>query len=563
MTLIYFLTFIILLPCVHLEAVKDDYSESLLIKPLPDGMIYNHFQFKTVLHQDIEYLHLENHFDRFPLAIGNFISKNLIKELTFSLGRGHWKLNTWGYPLRYQPNGAELWVTLQNFNPNPWKSWKDITSTLSGLFCASLNFIDKAATTKPRFSLKPDGIFINDSYRPDNVFYASLAHEAVCTENLTPWKKLLPCFSKAGLASLLNAVQIFNSNYFALSLDVKSICRDSSCNETSTEITQSVSVVFNPPAMFEGKHRWSIVKFFGTSLKEECKLASSSKIYVETTVNDTDNSYNLSPLPETSIESDFQGEKRRFAVYDVKKMIQHNRNNNVNKFNIYSMYQKEYIYKKVNPPYITAHRYITGYGVYLGGITCRITNSLTKAQNVTYLDVIPWYLRIYMHTLSITSNNVEIKPRKLYHKPAKDRAQPHHIEIILELPPLSDTIITYDFERAFLKWTEFPPDANHGVYVGAATLTFQPTNYQNLTIHPEHTESPDPPTIKIKTENLLVSLPTPDFSMPYNVICLVSTVITLAFGPIHNLTTKRARIANQSKEGSNFKDRIFKFFKRS
>ncbi len=73
--------------------------------------------------------------------------------------------------------------------------------------------------------MKPDGIFINDSYRPDNVFYASLAHEAVCTENLTPWKNLLPCFSKAGLASLLNAVQIFNSNYFALSLDVKSICR--------------------------------------------------------------------------------------------------------------------------------------------------------------------------------------------------------------------------------------------------------------------------------------------------------------------------------------------------
>merc|ERR1719420_2130114 len=44
--------------------------------------------------------------------------------------------------------------------------------------------------------------------------------------------------------------------------------------------------------------------------------------------------------------------------------------------------------------------------------------------------------------------------------------------------------------------------------------------------------------LRIYTETLLVSLPTPDFSMPYNVICLACTVAALAFGPIHNITTK-------------------------
>ena len=38
---------------------------------------------------------------------------------------------------------------------------------------------------------------------------------------------------------------------------------------------------------------------------------------------------------------------------------------------------------------------------------------------------------------------------------------------------------------------------------------------------------------------MIITLPTPDFSMPYNVICLVCTVVALAFGPIHNITTKR------------------------
>ena len=39
-----------------------------------------------------------------------------------------------------------------------------------------------------------------------------------------------------------------------------------------------------------------------------------------------------------------------------------------------------------------------------------------------------------------------------------------------------------------------------------------------------------------------MNLPTPDFSMPYNVICLTCTVVALAFGPLHNITTKSLTI---------------------
>ena len=44
---------------------------------------------------------------------------------------------------------------------------------------------------------------------------------------------------------------------------------------------------------------------------------------------------------------------------------------------------------------------------------------------------------------------------------------------------------------------------------------------------------------RMYTEALLVSLPTPDFSMPYNVICLTCTVVAIAFGSLYNLSTKR------------------------
>lgn len=96
---------------------------------------------------------------------------------------------------------------------------------LSGQFCASLNFIDSAASVQPKFSLRPEGYANEDVLRNDSVFYAALPTETVCTENLTPWKKLLPCSSKSGLATLLNAVHVFNSNFFALALDIFPVCR--------------------------------------------------------------------------------------------------------------------------------------------------------------------------------------------------------------------------------------------------------------------------------------------------------------------------------------------------
>ena len=45
--------------------------------------------------------------------------------------------------------------------------------------------------------------------------------------------------------------------------------------------------------------------------------------------------------------------------------------------------------------------------------------------------------------------------------------------------------------------------------------------------------------IRVYTEVLLVTLPTPDFSMPYNVICLTCTVVAIGFGSLYNLSTRR------------------------
>uniref|UniRef100_A0A1B0CXB3 Gpi transamidase complex n=1 Tax=Lutzomyia longipalpis TaxID=7200 RepID=A0A1B0CXB3_LUTLO len=94
---------------------------------------------------------------------------------------------------------------------------------------------------------------------------------------------------------------------------------------------------------------------------------------------------------------------------------------------------------------------------------------------------------------------------------------------------------------------EYPPDANHGHYLGSAIVAAQLPVARNYTGVPvdgslfvdSFNASRPGYYVQIRTESLLLTLPVPDFSMPYNVICLACTVVALAFGPIHNMSTKR------------------------
>ena len=62
-------------------------------------------------------------------------------------------------------------------------------------------------------------------------------------------------------------------------------------------------------------------------------------------------------------------------------------------------------------------------------------------------------------------------PEELTFAQARDRLRPFHIEYFVTLPPKSVTRLSYEFERALLKWTEYPPDANHGFYVISSVIS--------------------------------------------------------------------------------------------
>ncbi len=81
-------------------------------------------------------------------------------------------------------------------------AWSGLTNSLAGQLCASLNFLYSTQTVSPELSFQPEGVFLHadasNNASSSHFKLGFLPGENVCTENLSPWKKLLPCQSKRG-----------------------------------------------------------------------------------------------------------------------------------------------------------------------------------------------------------------------------------------------------------------------------------------------------------------------------------------------------------------------------
>lgn len=432
--------------------------------------------------------------------------------------------------------GVELWVWFKNDVQDINKQWKELANSLSGLFCASLNFIDIANSYSPEYTLRPKGL-VNGPVNSTLLRYASLPREVVCTENLTPWKKLLPCDSHKGLASLLNSGYIHNNRYHSLGLSFRQICRSKDCQQTAIELRQTVSLVYDYLILLN--RNWSFRKLFGQGLFDSCPLATKSDIYVDITSN-VSVPFLLSPEPHEIIKSTRGADERTLAKYDVKKMSSH-------VLNVAVAYTEKEVVSLNPPPVLHANQYLSSVGQESGYLVHKIYNNYWDQLEVILFKNLPWYVPIYLHTLRVRSNGKDIKPFYIKYSPGISRERPYHLELLLKLPPRSTTIVSVEFEFMFLQWQEYPPDANHGFYIGSSILMAKLPNARNYTALPlegtliasSFNASRVGYLVQIRTESIILTLPTPDFSMPYNVICLACTVVALAFGPLHNITTKK------------------------
>ncbi|XP_059396496.1 GPI transamidase component PIG-T-like isoform X1 [Carassius carassius] len=530
---------------------KDQFQEELVIRPLHSGDIYASFQFRTLW--DTDFLRegqKVSHYRLFPKSLGQVLSKFSVRELHISFTQGFWRTMQWGQPFIPSPPGAELWVWFHDTVSDVDGNWKELTNVLSGIFCASLNFIDLTNTVQPSASFKPLGLGNATDHR--FLRYATLPREIVCTENLTPWKKLLPCGSKAGLAVLLKSEKLFHSSFHSQAVHIRPVCQDERCTSKAWELRQTLNVVFDLYTSGQGKKEWSLFKMFSRTLTEACPLASSSKVYVDITDNPEGELFELSPATPLLSQAVVLGDRRTYSVFDLSRAETFGQLRSLNLLLRWKGDSGDML-----RPLLHAERYVAGFGLQTGEIhTVIYNNHPYRAFPVLLMDSVPWYLQLYIHTLTVTSKSRDNKPSYIQYQPAKDRHRPHLLEMLIQLPPHSMTEVTVQFERALLKWTEYTPDPNHGFYVGSSvvsalvpSMVAMSTNFtQDQPLFSSFVPVKEESSyfVRVYTEPLLVNLPTPDFSMPYNVICLTCTVVAVGYGSFYNLLTRTFQVDEPS-----------------
>ena len=75
--------------------------------------------------------------------------------------------------------------------------------------------------------------------------------------------------------------------------------------------------------------------------------------------------------------------------------------------------EPNYVCVYFQAPVISASRHQTGYGQEVGGIVTQIRNSGPDPVTIVLYDVLPWYLRVYFHTLSIEARMTHGRVRKI------------------------------------------------------------------------------------------------------------------------------------------------------
>ncbi|KAI2609995.1 Gpi16 subunit, GPI transamidase component [Hypoxylon fragiforme] len=551
-----------------------DYYEQLTLKPLPQSTLLSSFNFRsnTTLSQ------FEAHnFRYFPRSLGQILQHVGTRELHLRFSLGRWDAESWGARpwdgTKEGGTGVELWAWIEaETDEEASQKWLSLTNALSGLFCASLNFIDETRTTRPVMSFQPEGDHSSSTLENMQLLHGVLPREVVCTENLTPFLKLLPCKGKAGISSLLDGHKLFDASWQSMAIDIRPICPDG--EECVLQIEQTIDMVLdierskrprgNPiprpppghdlkcnsskpyhsgdtcfPTDYAEGQEWAVDQVFGKPIKGACPLTDptippvciqaplSRDVYITEGATEIKNPQGPSRCYQIPSDADFS-----MILPHVQKEIEHR--------------VKEIV--EPETPLLYAERSFTGHGYERGGVRTILTNPSPDTEvEFFYMETLPWFMRIYLHTLKTQIDGVASGKKdiieEIYYRPALDRVRGTQLELRMRIPPASTVFLTYDFEKSILRYTEYPPDANRGFDVAAAIITILPSESHNASQARQKMSN-------LRTTTLLLSLPTPDFSMPYNVIIFTSTAIALAFGGMYNILIRRFVGADESADAS-------------
>ncbi|KAJ9528458.1 hypothetical protein QJQ45_020345, partial [Haematococcus lacustris] len=493
--------------CWHVQALYE-YTEDALFQPLNSGVTLVQLQFQQRTVDCLEH-------GLFPVAINELARTFPVSTLELHLTRGRWDHLAWGVPpLEVQPPGA---VSVHG-----------------------LDYLSRMGPAGP--------------------WEAVLPQEPVCTDNLTPWLKLLPCGSKAGVAQLMSSrATIFSS---CRCVKVESCCLPALCaDHHSLSLVLEVqrqprpSGVQPPTSLLRLRHRLTLVLpselvapagavkapgLLGLATLTRCRPASCSRLHLPAPPSP----HSAQPTPATPTPAAAQDPATALCSRpDLPRGL------NLTSLDLAaarglpgqlpSLALAAWGPDACLPPRpagLLFQLHAQGSGTLRGVLVWRVVRpdggllapaGMQPPVVACIKQMLPWQIQLWLHTLQLTVDGQVIDSRglQLRLQPAAHRTAPSALNLCFTLPANCTSLtLSAAFSKAFLTVSQQPPDAHRGVDVPAALLSLQ---------------APDVDETQVVSTGVLVQLATPDISMGYNVICLSSTVMAVYVGAVLTALTKR------------------------
>mmetsp|Transcript_146589 Transcript_146589/g.267262 ORF Transcript_146589/g.267262 Transcript_146589/m.267262 type:complete len:647 (+) Transcript_146589:89-2029(+) len=531
----------------------DTFNEALHLRQIPHVHSPNLFlaTFEFSIGANLSTAFLADQFDVFPKPLGKLVNgQPSLSAFEATLTRGRWK-DEWGPLLKeFRPSGALLTATTESDDKEVVdKAWRFLISALSGTLCASFEGMDPGHVSMP--FVMPMQLPWKEPGR--QLQFATLPYEPICTENLTPWLKLLPCGRKRGLASLIAPLAVAEAPLVSLSLTM-AVDRGAG----HVELRTSLDVVLPLEARVAGLRAW-----FPQDSVEPCPSADDSRVFLRTKAVDKDTAESSGT---ESVHTEGNISTLAFATSKFAKLqTSHKLARRIDDGN-------------APKPWAVVH---WGQGLPTGNGGLSVTRDIVSQEGqserthgryllrftndgpgrrVRFMEQLPFFLSPMWHTFratlqrpgepaeELTGLQAMQRLRLKFVPPVSGQRSPTEVFFTLDMPPGGTVSVFLDVLKKFIKLREFSYACEKGFDVSAAAwLEVELPQEGNSSAIDDFIKSLGPAKLgdgesgnahwRLRfTSGLIVLVPMPDFSMPFNVISLSSTALTFFFGSIFRLT---------------------------
>lgn len=271
-----------------------------------------------------------------------------------------------------------------------------------------------------------------------------------------------------------------------------------------------------------GSRAFSIESLFKSSFAKPFPLASASTLRLISSAPPR-----ATPQPSSTTQSIIDGESVDILTWDLLDPTLSNVD--------FTWDEGEFQYTVPPQPLVTIHRSLVKPHAADGELLVRIVNR-GPDRAVGYTEMLPWWLKTWVSEIKTTVNG----QRKggltstqmlttdvitgIEYTASLPSQRPTTLLLTMLLPSNSTTYLSIPYSKQTIKYTEHRPDAERGIEIPSGTLVFL---------------DGDQSRPRIYTAKSLLDLPTPDFSMPYNIIIMTCTVLALFFGSVFNLVGRK------------------------